>query len=956
MRKFTFSFKSLLVAAGLLLGSANAWGQTVTWNMDAQGTYTGGKELSSNTSIVSVKLGSGTWSYDATWGVCGSPKNEQPTLTDNVPTSGNYIVIKPTVDITMSLDTRSSANHNFVLIEESNPTTEIINVRARYYITYELGTLSKSLKAGKTYYAYSKGGADLGYRAFTVKTIEEYSIHYVDNSATPVTIKTDVVHEGVYGTSVSASGSDLDAIVYNEKTYAYYSGNTPITLTTGTNEITLVYKLAGEHNYTVNAVAGSSTLKELATGSTVESMEYSVSNLPLVIEKDGNYYALTDAGVSGYTKTFTMGTSDEVKTVEYTLDESIAYFAEGEVLYSAQLTASADCSNGAYTYYLSGLTSTFPLSAGWYRMETVVKDRANKNPLNIYLEDGTELATIAKGGSTGFRKTDLFKLDATSNVKIGLTDPSNKNSLSFDYVLVRRLPAPEGKFYLKNKANGGYLGAGLNYGTKAITSSIGHTVTLSYSAGKYTIDTSISNGGDYHYLNGAWCDGAAYGWTFISDGAGYYTVSDGTNNLTAGAVGAEITLTSGTGDNAKWQLLTEAEWKAEQVARLDAATSSNGVDATFYIPAANFNRNDNTENAKWQGSPTIGGLSENSANTNFNAQKYNTSSFDVYQALTGLKPGAYKLTMQGFYRNGDAADADASVRNAILYANSTELALVNVVSEGKAEADADHGFTTLKSGKYVPNTQTDASKAFNAGNYVNELFVVVGEDGALRVGVKKTTAVTKDWTVFDNFQLTYYGNTVPASISEYGWATFSSDYPLDFTGISDFEAYMITGHEGNVVTKSKVEGTVPASTGLLLKGDKGDYNIPVVASSSTDVSANKLVAGTGAEVSEGGDNTRYVLGVNNNGTAGDESDDFAEFQKIGGTAATVAKGKAYLEFVGVSLVKVFNIVDGAATGVEAPVAAEAAVEDGVYYNLNGQQVTKDYKGIVIVNGKKFYNK
>lgn len=49
------------------------------------------------------------------------------------------------------------------------------------------------------------------------------------------------------------------------------------------------------------------------------------------------------------------------------------------------------------------------------------------------------------------------------------------------------------------------------------------------------------------------------------------------------------------------------------------------------------------------------------------------------------------------------------------------------------------------------------------------------------------------------------------------------------------------------------------------------------------------------------------------------------------------------------------IVDGTATGVEAPVAAET-VEDGIYYNLNGQQVTKDYKGIVIVNGKKFYNK
>ncbi len=198
---------------------------------------------------------------------------------------------------------------------------------------------------------------------------------------------------------------------------------------------------------------------------------------------------------------------------------------------------------------------------------------------------------------------------------------------------------------------------------------------------------------------------------------------------------------------------------------------------------------------------------------------------------------------------------------------------------------------------------------------------------------------------------------VSVTISAAGWATFSSDYPLDFSkATTGLEAYMITGHEGNVVTKSQVTGTVPAGTGLLLKGDEGDYNIPVVASSSTDVSANLMKAGTGASVSAEEGKTKYVLGVNDNGTDGDESDDFAEFQKIGLTAATVDKGKAYLEFnEEISLVKAF-MIDGTATGVEAPVAAEAAVVDGIYYNLNGQQVTKDYKGIVIVNGKKFLNK
>ncbi len=500
-----------------------------------------------------------------------------------------------------------------------------------------------------------------------------------------------------------------------------------------------------------------------------------------------------------------------------------------------------------------------------------------------------------------------------------------------------------GAYYFKNKANGAYFAGGNNWSTHAITNSIGHVVSLSVQpGGSYHLDTQISNGGDNHYLNGVWTDGAAQGWTIASDGAGYYTINNGSGNLTAGAVGGDLTVGASTDDAAKWTVMTAAEWKDENVARLVAATASNGVDATFYIPAANFNRNDNTENAKWQGSPTLNGL-----NTNYNAEKQNTN-FDVYQTLTGLKPGAYKLTMQGFYRNGDAADADATVRNAILYANSTEIALVNVVSEGKAEADADHGFTTLKSGKYVPDGQEDASKTFDNNYYNNELFFVVDEDGALRVGVKKSTAVTNDWTVFDNFQLTYYGNSVSATIGTYGWATFSSAYALDFSKATEgMEAYMITGHSGDVVTKSQVTGTVPAGTGLLLKGAAGNYTIPVVGSSDTDVSANLMVAGTGAAVDAGSGVTRYVLGVNNNSTPDDDSDDFAEFQKIVGTPATVAAGKAYLQFNEViSGARALRMSFGDETAVESvKAAAETAKKNGAYLE-NG-------KIAIYKNGVKF---
>ena len=182
---------------------------------------------------------------------------------------------------------------------------------------------------------------------------------------------------------------------------------------------------------------------------------------------------------------------------------------------------------------------------------------------------------------------------------------------------------------------------------------------------------------------------------------------------------------------------------------------------------------------------------------------------------------------------------------------------------------------------------------------------------------------------------------VTTSISEYGWATFSSDYALDFSKATEgLEAYMITGHDGNVVTKSQVTGTVPAGTGLLLKGDKGSYNIPIVGSSSTDVSGNKLVAGTGASVSYEAGKTKYVLGV-----SGSEE---AEFQKIvdGGSAATVAKGKAYLQFNEVLAARTMSF-SGDITGVENVEAAptEAKAKDGKFIE-NG-------KLVIVKNGQKF---
>ena len=130
----------------------------------------------------------------------------------------------------------------------------------------------------------------------------------------------------------------------------------------------------------------------------------------------------------------------------------------------------------------------------------------------------------------------------------------------------------------------------------------------------------------------------------------------------------------------------------------------------------------------------------------------------------------------------------------------------------------------------------------------------------------------------------------------------------------------------------------------MLKGE-GECTIPVAATSDVDVSANILKGVTSSTVIDA--NTGYVL---MNGASGVGFYNNAK-------AFTVGANTAYLLATDLTLgggVKAFSLND-TVTGITAAEAAEAE-EDGVLYNVNGQVVNADYKGIVIKNGKKFFNK
>ncbi len=225
--------------------------------------------------------------------------------------------------------------------------------------------------------------------------------------------------------------------------------------------------------------------------------------------------------------------------------------------------------------------------------------------------------------------------------------------------------------------------------------------------------------------------------------------------------------------------------------------------------------------------------------------------------------------------------------------------------------------------------------------WLQHFYIIPTSDGAVNVTFNIGSSIN---------DVAVYSQAVPVTVSAAGYATFSSSYALDLTTANTPDGLTAYYIEGGKLTKDNapfttIDQTVAAGQGILLKGDAGTYNIKVAASGDA-LEDNALVATNGSAIAEG----NYVFAyetANPSATAG--------FYYVSADTAPVAAGKAYLNGSLIPpSVKAF-IFDGTTTGIETAPAAEAE-EDGVYYNTAGQVVTKDYKGIVIKNGKKYFNK
>ena len=323
------------------------------------------------------------------------------------------------------------------------------------------------------------------------------------------------------------------------------------------------------------------------------------------------------------------------------------------------------------------------------------------------------------------------------------------------------------------------------------------------------------------------------------------------------------------------------------------------------------------------GSWVVAGLSDINTNDVFVIVGDNGDTYAISNDNgTGKAPDAVEVTVAGNTLSGEIAD--------------------NI--QWNISGDATDGYTFYPNGDgenwlYCTNT----NNGVRVGTNDNKTFIVK-DDYLFNNGTSRYVGIynSQDWRCYGSINSNISGQTfvfykkLAAKLNSEGYATFSAIVPVDFSQATDYTAWIVSEISGTTIKFQQVTGAVAAGTGVLLKGEAGETVYPVAAAEGTTLSDNKLVGITTAtDVNDGA-----YFGLSGN-----------KFVPV--NAGTIPAGKALLPANEVSGARQLTFVfEGETTGI-ADMQTVKNVENGKFYNLNGQQVAQPTKGLYIVNGKKY---
>ncbi len=185
-------------------------------------------------------------------------------------------------------------------------------------------------------------------------------------------------------------------------------------------------------------------------------------------------------------------------------------------------------------------------------------------------------------------------------------------------------------------------------------------------------------------------------------------------------------------------------------------------------------------------------------------------------------------------------------------------------------------------------------------------------------------------------------------VTDTKWATATTpNWPVSFD--ENATVYVVASAEGSI--KLTQISDAPANTPIIVNAASAGSYTMIPKSEAATIETNLLTSATGTETGDGNGNY-YVLGITSKGVG---------FGKLAG-GVTLAKGKAFIPGSAWTSSKdflpfVIGDEENETTSINSIENGESRIENSDYiYNLAGQKVSKDYKGIVIVNGKKVIRK
>ncbi len=347
--------------------------------------------------------------------------------------------------------------------------------------------------------------------------------------------------------------------------------------------------------------------------------------------------------------------------------------------------------------------------------------------------------------------------------------------------------------------------------------------------------------------------------TYSGTGENYYLYvyvnTDGTSNGVAinGNIGEDNNLSNDM-SRAHWLILTKAQRDAVKAANLLAqhiaiAEDYNGTAVTsetefesfigglYSEDVTSFVTDAALTNATFNGS--AGWTTTNSINPTSN--DYCTEVFqgdtDISQTVSGLEEGIYKITLQGFIRQGSAANcttySDQDLSIAFLRANGNYDTNLKTWASGRptedeyntnyATAVSNDPETWLQGGyELFPNSMYQAGLLLDDGAYKNELYALVS-NGTLTIEIDCPDYLDAEWMIVKNLTLTRY---------------YTDDtYVYDVTKMlvnPSFEEDVMTGEYSDGDRTAYTVSSVTGWTLPTLSGDWGVSDLMTSAATATD--------------------------------------------------------------------------------------------------------------------------